>query len=109
MEVESPGANGHHLSPHPSANITPNLVVDHLIDLLEVTLGASTEDLESVGSLLSQSKRNDTVQRCARFASESQVALYVKKDTVGTDQANGVYNTQGMPPPNHLEGSLNAF
>ena len=96
MEVESLGANGHHPSPHSSANINPNIVVEHLIDLLGVTLGASTEDLEGAGSLLSESKRSDTVQRCTRFASESQVALYVKKEAVRTDQANGVYEIQGM-------------
>ena len=85
MEVVSPGANGHNPSPILSTAIDPSIVVRHLIDLLEITLGASTEDLESHGSLLSASKRHDTVQRCTRFASEPQVALYVLKDIVLAD------------------------
>lgn len=82
MEVASPGqgANGHTLSSTAASIIDPNVVVQHLVDLLEITLGASTEDLEATGSLLSDSKKLDTVQRCTRFASESQVALYVQKD-----------------------------
>ncbi|MCJ1268673.1 hypothetical protein MMC22_008561 [Lobaria immixta] len=86
MEVVSPGANGHSSSSVLSTAIDPGLVVQHLVDLLEITLGASTEDLESHGSLLSESKRHDTVQRCTRFASEPQVALYVLKDMVIADQ-----------------------
>ena len=85
MEVVSPGANGHALSSNSVTTIDPNVVIQHLADLLEVTLGASAEDLESPGSLLFASKRNDTLQRCTRFASDSQVALYVLKDLILTD------------------------
>ncbi len=85
MEVVSPGANGHAPSSNSITTIDPNVVIQHLADLLEVTLGASAEDLESPGSLLFASKRNDTLQRCTRFASDSQVALYVQKDLVPTD------------------------
>ena len=94
MEVASPGqvANGHTPSTPAPAIVDPALVVRHLVDLLEVTLGASTEDLESKGSLLADSKRGDTVQRCTRFASESQVALYVQKDAVSPDIPNGTSN-----------------
>ena len=102
MEVVSPGqgANGH---PPPSpgpAIINPDLIVRYLVDLLEVVLGASTEDLERKGSILSESKKNDTVQRCTRFASESQVALYVQKDAISPDVPNGRANghvLSGMP------------
>lgn len=94
MEVVSPGANG-----VPSTNsftsIDPNLVVQHLSHVLQVTLGASTVDLEAPGSLLSKSRRSDTIQRCTRFASESQVALYVQKDAVSADQANGTNGIKG--------------
>ena len=93
MEVASPGqgVNGH---PPPTAasTIDPDLVVRHLVDLLEITLGASTDDLEGDGSLLSQAKRQDTVQRCTRFASESQVALYVQKDITNIEVPNGLTN-----------------
>ena len=104
MEVVShgQGANGHPPSSPGPAIIDPDLVVRHLVDLLEITLGASTEDLESKGSILSESKKSDTVQRCTRFASESQVALYVQKDVLSPDiphsRANG-HVSSGMPQP----------
>ena len=92
MEVVSPGqgVNGHPPSGPP--NINPDLIVRYLVDLLEVILGASTEDLESKGSILSEAKKSDTVQRCTRFASESQTALYVQKDTISPDPPNGKVN-----------------
>ena len=95
MEVVSPGANGHNPSSILSTAIDPSIVVRHLVDLLEITLGASTEDLESHGSLLSASKRHDTVQRCTRFASEPQVALYVLKDMVLADHSTDPQSGSG--------------
>jgi dynein heavy chain 1 len=89
MEVVSPGANGHAPSSSSVTTINPDLVIRHLVDLLEITLEASTEDLESSGSLLSTSKKHDTVQRCTRFASESQVAIYVQKDVILTESIEG--------------------
>jgi dynein heavy chain 1, cytosolic len=95
----SPGANGHTPSSISAAIIDPNLVVRHLVDLLEITLGASTEDLESPGSLLSGSKRHDTVQRCTRFASEPQDALYVLKDVIPPNQLDSAQTAPGMFQP----------
>lgn len=94
----SPGANGHAPSPSSisSTIIDPNLVVRHLVDLLENTLGASADDLESPGNLLSSSKRHDTVQRCTRFISESQNALYILKDIVLSNQADAAYIPSGV-------------
>ena len=101
MEVVSPGqgANGHPPSSPGPAIINPESVLQYLVDLLEIILGASREDLESKGSILSESRKSDTVQRCTRFASESQVALYVQKDAVSPDVPNGRANghTSGMP------------
>lgn len=94
----SPGANGHTPSSISSTIIDPNLVVRHLIDLLEITLGASTEDLERPGSLLSGSKRHDTVQRCTRFVSEPQNALYVLKDVILSNQTDAAYVSPGVFP-----------
>ncbi|KAL8861740.1 MAG: hypothetical protein Q9178_001941 [Gyalolechia marmorata] len=82
MEVVTPGANGHPTASIAPAVISPEAVVQHLTDLLEVTLGASPEDLEGPDSLFATSRKQDTLQRCTRFASESQVALYVQKDIV---------------------------
>lgn len=94
MEVVSPGhgANGHPPSSSTPGTVDPNLVVQYLRDLLEITLGATTDDLEGKGSLLSEAKRNDTVQRCTRFASELQVALYVQKSAIATDSPNSAAN-----------------
>ena len=106
MEVASPGpgANGRPPpSPIPAA-IDPVMIVRHLVDLLEVTLGASPGDLEGKGSLLSETKRQDTVQRCTRFASESQVALYVQKSVGAPDLPNGTAN--GHVPLGMLSGDL---
>ncbi len=95
MEVVSPGANGVPLS-NPFTSIDPNVVVHHLTDLLQITLGALRRDLEGPGSLLSKAKYADTVQRCARFASaESQLALYVQKDVAAAYEPNGVEESLG--------------
>jgi len=96
MEVVSPGVNGHGPPPNSLAAIDPTLVVQHLADLLEVTLGASAEDLERAGSLLSESSRQETIQRCTRFASESQVALYVQKISKSAEQSNGSHALSGQ-------------
>ena len=95
MEVVSPGANGQVPPTNLPNGINPQTVVDHLVDVLGITLGASPDDLESSGSLLSKSKKSDTIQRCTRFASESQVVLYVQKDLLATDQTNGLGNSTG--------------
>ena len=105
MEVVSPGQgpNGHPSSSPGPAIINPDLVVRYLVDILEILLGASTQDLESKGSILSETKKSDTVQRCTRFASESQVALYLQKDVISPDVPNGTANghvPSGMPYPN---------
>ena len=98
MEVANPGVNGGPLpSPAPSSGnpIDAQLVVDHLADLLGVTLGASPEDLEGHGSLLSAAHRVETVARCQRFASDTQTVLYVLKDFVPAERANGVNGSAG--------------
>lgn len=85
--VASPGANSIPSS-NPFPAIDPALLVEYLRELLSVTLGASREDLEGPGSLLSKSRYSDTVQRCTRFATESQLVLYIQKDIL--DEADGI-------------------
>ena len=108
MDVVSPGAtNGRAAAPSPTATspapystgFDANIVVDHLVKLLETTLGASPEDLEEHGSLLSKSKRSETIQKCQRFASEAQVVLYLRKDLLSTEQTNGVNGASGTDSP----------
>lgn len=64
----------------------PALVVDHLAHLLEAALGATREELEAPGSLLSKSRYSDTLQRCTRFTNDSLVSLYIQKDLPATPQ-----------------------
>lgn len=83
MEVASPsepGANGVAVVPFPS--IDPAQVVEHLASVCEAVLGATKEDLEAPGSLLHKGKYTDTIQRCTRFASDTQTTLYIQKDTL---------------------------
>ncbi|KAK2746366.1 hypothetical protein FQN57_003248 [Myotisia sp. PD_48] len=100
MEVASPGvSNG--LAPPPAIlpAADPSDVVQHLADVLQGTLGASKTDLESPGSLLSNAKYPETLQRCERFASESQMALYAHKDLLETETTNGLDDESAPPPP----------
>ena len=83
----SPSTNGLATSTIPT--IDPNVVVEYLAQVLEVTLGAKRKDLERAGSLLSKTRYSETVQRCTRFATESQVALYVQKTIGAKDGLNG--------------------
>ena len=82
----SPGANGTSTptattsSPFPAIN--PTMVVEYLVATLQVTLGASKKDLEAHGSLFSKARYSDTLQRCTRFAAESQSVLYILKDAL---------------------------
>ncbi|OJJ50928.1 hypothetical protein ASPZODRAFT_57610 [Penicilliopsis zonata CBS 506.65] len=88
--VASAGAATNGVStPNPVSLVDPNVLIHYLVEVLQVTLGASRADLESTGSLLSKAKYNETAQRCLRFASESQVALYVQKDVVESEETDG--------------------
>lgn len=57
----------------------PARVVEHLAHLLEAALGASRDELEAPGSLLSKSRYSDTLQRCTRFTNDGST-LYIQKD-----------------------------
>jgi hypothetical protein len=75
---EGAGANG---VPSPVFNIIdPSVIVEHLASVVTIALGATRAELESAGSILSRENHPDTVQRCSRFATDVQVALYIQKD-----------------------------
>jgi dynein heavy chain 1, cytosolic len=99
MEVLSPGTSNGVAASDPLPSTDSLLVLEHLSEVLQVTLGAARRELEAVGSLLSQAKHPDSIHRCARFASESQVALYAQKDIVEEDD-NSVLDLDigGFPP-----------
>ena len=93
----SPGVNGSKGPPlsSPFTALDPSVMIDYLTSLLEITLGATKRQLEAPGSLLSKAKYADTIQRCIRFASESQVVLYIVKD-LAFEESNGVDYGSGM-------------
>lgn len=85
--------------------IDPTVIVEYLASVLEITLGATRQELEHQGSLLSQESRGHTVQRCSRFASENQVALYVTKDIASAGGLDGLIDGAGKLPPGTKAGS----
>lgn len=95
--VTSPGAsNGLPPSkPATSTSIDPQIIVDHLVKVLNVTLGATEEDLRAPNSLLSEPLLADTLLRCTRFAVESQVALYIQRSVEVQEQVDGVNGSEG--------------
>lgn len=87
MEVLTPSTpNGFNKSIEPADPLT---VLEHIANLIESTLGAARRELEAVGSLLSHANRADSLERCGRFATEGEVALYAQKDLVEETQING--------------------
>ncbi|KAL2166549.1 hypothetical protein VTG60DRAFT_2516 [Thermothelomyces hinnuleus] len=92
----SPGGNS--VAATPFAAVDPVRVVGHLAALLEAALGATRKELEAPGSLLSKARYADTLQRCTRFAVDTQVALYVQKDLVPTDT---VEDDEAEEAPSH--------
>lgn len=95
MEVASPGVSNGLPPSNPLPAADPSVVVHHLTEVLQGTLGAIRRDLESAGSLLCEGKLQDTLQRCGRFAAESQTALYAHKDIAGTEETNGLDEESG--------------
>lgn len=94
--VASPASPTNGTTTNSFSTIDPIEVVEYLAQVLQITLGATREDLQSFGSLLSKSKYSDTVQRCARFATESQTALYVQKDIAFADGPENGADSDGM-------------
>ncbi|KAJ5607421.1 hypothetical protein N7537_004040 [Penicillium hordei] len=99
MEVASSGVPNGPSTPEAAALVDSGAVIQYLTEVLQVTLGAQRSELESAGSLLSESRYNETLQRCTRFASEAQVALYVQKDIVTVEETNGETEDQGKSSP----------
>ena len=82
----------------PLVAMDPARVVEHLAHLLEAALGASRDELEAPGSLLSKARYNDTLQRCTRFANDAIVSLYIQKDLPATPQLENGDADSSMAP-----------
>ncbi|KAF2764978.1 hypothetical protein EJ03DRAFT_331373 [Teratosphaeria nubilosa] len=95
------GVNGVATNSTPAASaasaVDPHAIVKYLTGVLEVTLGASEQELRSPGSLLNDSIQQETVSRCQRFALEPQTALYVLKQAA-PQQQNGQVNGDSTHP-----------
>ncbi|MBE3041614.1 hypothetical protein IMZ48_03345 [Candidatus Bathyarchaeota archaeon] len=97
MEVStSPGAGANGV---PLPILDPSKLVEHLAAVVGSTLGASREELESLGSLLHESRMSDTTQRCLRFATDTQQHLYVQKDAAPSPVLESAPESSGMPSP----------
>ncbi|KAI0014906.1 cytoplasmic dynein heavy chain [Xylariomycetidae sp. FL0641] len=83
LGAQSPGTNG--ITPSSLVAIEPTVVVEHLASVVSIALGATRADLERPGNLLSSADYADTLQRCSRFATDTQVALYIQKDIQPSD------------------------
>ena len=77
-----------------SSAVDPQAIVTYLSNVLEVTLGASHDELAGRGSLLHPDLLQETVSRCQRFALEPQISLYVLRQISYTQQ-NGQINGDG--------------
>lgn len=94
-------ANGVPRAPSPTPpTIDPQIIVDYLEKVLEVNLGAVERDLHAPGSLLSDDKRTNTLQRCAQFSKENQLVLYVVKERSPEASIVGLDGTDGKRRPN---------
>lgn len=83
MEVTSPPAQGapaNGVAPPPFLTIEPERIIEHLVAVCRVALGAEPDDLEQPGNLLHKSCHSETVARCTRFATDAQNVLYIQKD-----------------------------
>ena len=81
-QAASSTSSSNGVSMAPFSTIEPERIVEHLVDVCRIALGASQEELEQPGNLLHKSRHSDTVARCTRFAAESQNVLYIQKDIV---------------------------
>ena len=93
MEVLSPAVpNGSGPVPTPEA-ADPLAVLEHIVNLIETSLGAARRELEAIGSLLSKSQHAESLEKCAQFAADSHVAIYAQKDRL-SELVNGHDDTR---------------
>ncbi|KIX04416.1 uncharacterized protein Z518_05284 [Rhinocladiella mackenziei CBS 650.93] len=107
MDVMSPSAPNGAPSPPLLEPVDPLLVLEHIANLIETTLGAARRELEAVGSLLSKANRAESLDKCARFAAEPQITLYAQKD-IREELVNGHDDTPSQLHRNIACGPSNA-
>jgi dynein heavy chain 1 len=101
--VQGPNGVANGTSTPPTTNaVDPQDIIKYLSNVLEVTLGASNEELKSQGSLLNEELLEDTLARCTRFALEAQVALYVLKEAAVSEGADKIRRYTHSAPSSHI-------
>lgn len=86
--MSSPGGTGPTslIPTYPSQQL-----LEYLVEVLKLTLGAQEREIQSNGSLLSASRKGETLEKCRRFASSSetsQCAVYVIKEVLETEDTS---------------------
>lgn len=100
MEVPSPPSSG--IAPNglssaaPFQTIEPERVLDHLVAICLVALGATREELQQSGNLLHSSRHAETVARCSRFSNDNQNVLYIQKDIATSSAVDSGSDVAGM-------------
>lgn len=80
---------------HPVEPADALSVLEHIVRLIEISLGTARKELEAVGSLLSEAKRPDSLEQCRTFAADNHVALYASQ-SVREERLNGHHGTPGI-------------
>jgi dynein heavy chain 1, cytosolic len=95
MDVATLSAvNGNGPSPTIEA-ANPDLVLEHIVNLIELSLGAVRPELKAIGSLLSDTRYAESLEKVSQFAAGSGVAIYAQKDR-REDLVNGHADTPSM-------------
>ena len=101
MEVTSPSpaqeaANGVSTPTTSLPTIEPERIIEHLASVCQIALGATREELEQPGNLLHGSRHAETLNRCTRFATDTQNVLYIQKDIAHSSTVENGTDTAGM-------------
>lgn len=86
----------------------PLIVLEHIANLIETALGAARKELEAVGSLLSNIKHAESLEKCAQFAADSHLAIYAQKAR-RDELANGHDDSPSKRAPGNFDPALTIF
>ncbi|GAM88599.1 hypothetical protein ANO11243_066330 [Dothideomycetidae sp. 11243] len=88
LPLETNGDSNGKISVPEEGGFDSQKVVEYVVAVLGATLGTTREELEADGCLLSPDYLDNTIERCARFAADSSVAIYVQKDARPQENGN---------------------
>ena len=76
------------------ASLDPEAIVGYLTDVLYATLGATRDELQQYGCLLSPDMLGDSLQTCAKFSQQPQAGLYIHQILRPKEDAKQVNGTK---------------